>query len=112
MAPRRIVRVPVYHWTIFEYLVAGARRAEGTLRSHGYEWRLAHQQEGVEIYERSDFGLAWLRSSVSDYERALYELLAGGVVNGDGYVRLRTMHVVKGRRGAYARHESRISARW
>ena len=93
--PKRIFRVPVFHSTIFEGLLAGIWRARHAVRSHGYEWRLAWEQEGVRIYERADYGLAWLRASIADYERALYGLMADGVVGVDGFLRRRTKNVTR-----------------
>jgi hypothetical protein len=103
MKPRRIWRVPILHLTAFESILAGVHRAGCSVRSHGYEWRLVSDEEGVQIYERADYGLAWLRASVEDYERIVYRLLACGTVGADGFLRPRTDKVIRDLSGAYRR---------
>ena len=107
MTTRRIVRVPICHLTVFERLLGGVQRARGTVRSHGCDWRLVSNEEGVRIYERADFGLGWLRETVQDYERELYRLLATAVVGSDGYLHRRTSNVTKDLGGAYRPRTSR-----
>lgn len=107
MTARRIVRVPICHLTVFERLLGGVRRSRGTVRSHGYDWRLVSDEEGVKIYERADFGLGWLRETVEDYERVFYPLLANGVVGSDGFLHPRTRNVAKDACGAYRQRRPR-----
>jgi hypothetical protein len=103
MKPRRIWRVPILHLTAFESILAGVCNARGSVRSHGYEWHLVSDEEGVQIYERADYGLAWLRACIDDYERTVYRLLACGTVGADGFLRPRTDKVIRDAGRAYRR---------
>lgn len=101
--PRRMWRVPIFHLTVFERILAGVDRARDSVRSHGYEWRLVWDEQGVKIYERADYGLAWLRACIEDYERTVYRLLACGTVGADGFLRPRTDKVIRDHGGSYRR---------
>lgn len=86
----RIVRVPVYHRTVFEGVLSLALRARDRLRVGGAEWELVEKGRGVAIYRRVGSGLSRVRRRVEDYEFSLYSDLMVGHIARDGRLRRRT----------------------
>lgn len=86
----RIVRVPVYHRTVFEAVLSVALRARDRLRVGGAEWELVEKGGGVAIYRRVRSELSLVRRRVEDYEFSLYSELMAGHFARDGRLRHRT----------------------
>jgi len=96
----RIVRVPVYHRTVFEGVLSVALRARDRLRFGGAEWELVERRGGVAIYRRVRSDLSLVRRRVEDYEFSLYSELMAGHFARDGRLRHRTQ-LYRGAGGGY-----------
>lgn len=86
----RIVRVPVYHRTVFEEVLSLALRAQDRLRVGGAEWELVEKGRGVAIYRRVGSDLSRVRRRLEAYEFSLYSDLMLGHFARDGQLRRRT----------------------
>jgi hypothetical protein len=97
---KRIVRVPVFHRSVYRDLVGAAVRAAGSMRHGDQYWEPIEKGRRFHLYRPAAHNLAWIQNRVEEYELSFYRQLAGGCCGRDDIVRPRT-HLLRASDGTY-----------